>query len=172
MAKSTYETKIKPRFKEIREWKAEGDTDLQLAKKLGIGETTFYRHKKNHEEFDAFLLECDQQLGKNIENAYWKRALGMKVTTKKIVETEIFDAKGNPKGKKRVTTINEKELPPHAGLTMFGLINKVGEHWKRNPELSMGEEALNKINKLLMQDANEAEIEDEEVVIDGEVVDD
>ena len=43
--KCLYETAVKTRFPEIREWLQSGATEKQIADNLGIACSTFYRYK-------------------------------------------------------------------------------------------------------------------------------
>ena len=42
--KDAYETKIKPRFDEIRDWLINGATDDNIIHNLGITSSTLYKH--------------------------------------------------------------------------------------------------------------------------------
>ena len=42
--KDAYETKIKPRFDEIREWLINGANNDNIAHNLGVSKVTFYKY--------------------------------------------------------------------------------------------------------------------------------
>ena len=52
---SAYDKKIKPFFDKIVEWRENGATERDIAKRLDIAWSTFKKYKSSNEEFSAIL---------------------------------------------------------------------------------------------------------------------
>lgn len=50
-----YETNVKPRFDEIKQWLEDGLTDQEIADRLGIHVWTIYDYKKKHKKFNKLM---------------------------------------------------------------------------------------------------------------------
>ena len=78
IAKSKYETDVKPRLIEIEAWKRDGLTDEQIFKNLGISRDTFYKYKEKYADFSDALKKGKEVADIEVENALFKRAIGYK----------------------------------------------------------------------------------------------
>lgn len=74
--KSKYETHVKARFDEIREWAGIGATDKEICASLGIAESTYFDYKAKHREFSELLKEARKVPVMQIKAALFKRAVG------------------------------------------------------------------------------------------------
>lgn len=72
---SKYETHVAPRFEEIKGWVSNGATDEEVAKRLGISESSFYQYKKDFSEFSDLLKKNKEYVDLQVENALLKNAL-------------------------------------------------------------------------------------------------
>lgn len=127
MAKSKYDTHIKPRFDDIRKWKTEGLNNKQVIENLGINQDTFYEHLKNKPEFSEFLKECNEIQITQVENALYKSALGYHVE-------ETSTKTGGDKTFKEVKNIFIK---PSLGAQVFFLKNKAGDRWQDRQDIEI-----------------------------------
>ena len=75
IAKSKYETDVKPRLIEIEAWKRDGLTDEQICKNLGIVKDTFYKYKEKYTDFSDALKKGKEVADIEVENALFKRAI-------------------------------------------------------------------------------------------------
>lgn len=57
-APNKYETHVKPRFEEIKEWLSLGATEKEIWNNLGIHKSTFYDYKAKHKEFSDLILNA------------------------------------------------------------------------------------------------------------------
>ena len=128
IAKSKYETDIKPRLIEIEAWKRDGLTDEQIYKNLGISKDTFYTYKKKYSDFSDCLKKGKEVADIEVENALYKRAIGYKY---KEVIKEVKEVDG-----KKSTYIKEvtKEIPGDVGAQIFWLKNRKSNAWKDKRE--------------------------------------
>ncbi|MDT2771931.1 hypothetical protein P7H46_14050, partial [Enterococcus pseudoavium] len=66
MAKSKYETHVKPYFDDIFYWRSH-DWDLsRIAVELGVAESTFMKYKKEIPELSELLKKADKSKPRNI----------------------------------------------------------------------------------------------------------
>jgi hypothetical protein len=104
----------------------EGLIDTEIARKLGVSETTFYEFQKNHPEFTEAIRLGKIPKNQEVEQAALKSALGF---TYEEVTTEFekgLDGKPVPV-KTRKTT---KYIPPNPTGYRFWLMNRMPEDWR------------------------------------------
>ena len=94
-------------------WVSAGLSDKQVARNIGIAESTFYEWKKKYPEFATTLSEAKEKPKVELENAMYKLATGQMYIEE--VKTSL-----DPQGQ-RVTKIDKvkKQLPPNAQVQMF-----------------------------------------------------
>lgn len=80
MAKSKYETHVKPKFHLVKGWAREGLTDEQIAHNLGVAYSTFNLYKQKYSEFSEILKENKEVVDYQVENALLKNALEGNIT--------------------------------------------------------------------------------------------
>lgn len=131
IAKSKYETDVKPRLVEIEAWKRDGLTDEQVFKNLGIGRDSFYRYKDKYSEFSDALKKGKEVADIEVENALFKRAIGYKY---KEVIKEVKEIDG-----KKTTYVKEviKEMPGDVVAQIFWLKNRKSSKWKDKQDIDI-----------------------------------
>lgn len=131
IAKSKYETDVKPRLVEIEAWKRDGLTDEQIFKNLGISRDTFYKYKEKYTDFSDALKKGKEVADIEVENALFKRAIGYKY---KEVIKEVKEIDG-----KKTTYIKEvvKEMPGDVGAQIFWLKNRKSNKWKDKQDIDI-----------------------------------
>lgn len=95
-----FETHVKSRFDDIKKWLELGATEKEIAKNLGIAESTFMDYKNKFPEFSEFLKENRKKPVEEIKAAMLKRALGFQYTEKKTIKQKTV-----------IIGINEEEIP-------------------------------------------------------------
>lgn len=131
IAKSKYETDVKPRLVEIEAWKRDGLTDEQIFKNLGISRDTFYKYKEKYADFSDALKKGKEVADIEVENALFKRAIGYKY---KEVIKEVKEIDG-----KKSTYVKEviKEMPGDVGAQIFWLKNRKSSKWKDKQDIDI-----------------------------------
>jgi phage terminase len=131
IAKSKYETDVKPRLIEIEAWKRDGLTDEQIFKNLGISRDTFYKYKEKYPDFLDALKKGKEVADIEVENALFKRAIGYKY---KEVIKEVKEIAG-----KKSTYVKEviKEMPGDVGAQIFWLKNRKSSKWKDKQDIDI-----------------------------------
>nr|DAS91253.1 MAG TPA: terminase small subunit [Caudoviricetes sp.] len=131
IAKSKYETEVKPRLVEIEAWKRDGLTDEQICKNLGIVKDTFYKYKEKYADFSDALKKGKEVADIEVENALFKRAIGYKY---KEVIKEVKEVDG-----KKSTYVKEviKEMPGDVAAQIFWLKNRKSSKWKDKQDIDI-----------------------------------
>lgn len=131
IAKSKYETDVKPRLVEIEAWKRDGLTDEQICKNLGIVKDTFYKYKEKYTDFSDALKKGKEIADIEVENALFKRAIGYKY---KEVIKEVKEIDG-----KKSTYVKEviKEMPGDVAAQIFWLKNRKSSKWKDKQDIDI-----------------------------------
>lgn len=88
-APSKYESDVKPRFDEIREWLKVGATEKEIYKNLGICKDTWIKFKREHIELLDLIKNNRRNSVIKIKKAMLKRALGFQYTEKKVITSII-----------------------------------------------------------------------------------
>lgn len=128
--KDAYETKIKPRFDEIRDWLINGASDDNIIHNLGIHKDTFYKYIKEKTEFSDLIKNGRIAIVAQLRSALIKKAMGFEYQESKIIEREDPDT-----GEKirTVETYNKKSLPDVAALNL-ALKNYDPDNWSNDPQ--------------------------------------
>lgn len=131
IAKSKYETDVKPRLVEIEAWKRDGLTDEQIFKNLGISRDTFYKYKEKYSDFSEAIKKGKEVADIEVENALFKRAIGYKY---KEVIKEVKEIYG-----KKTTYVKEviKEMPGDVAAQIFWLKNRKSSKWKDKQDIDI-----------------------------------
>ncbi len=128
--KDAYETKIKPRFDEIRDWLINGASDDNIIHNLGIHKDTFYKYIKEKTEFSDLIKNGRIAIVAQLRSALIKKAMGFEYQESRIIEREDPDT-----GEKirTVETYNKKSLPDVAALNL-ALKNYDPDNWSNDPQ--------------------------------------
>ena len=117
---SKYDTDVKPRFEEIREWLKLGATDKEIADNLGINKATICDYKKRFPEFDQLLKNGRKAPIQAIKAALFRRACGYDYKEMIVTDSE-------KDGKK--TQIYTKHVVPDPTAALILL-----KHWDKETE--------------------------------------
>lgn len=102
----------------------EGATDREIAERLEIDETTFYRWKHAHPEFRQSCALGKDSADDRVEQSLYRRAVGYSFDSIKIMSYE---------GEAFVEPFVE-HVPPDIGAIQFWLKNRRGEKWREKSE--------------------------------------
>jgi len=129
---SKYHTHIEPNFEVIRGWLRSGYTEESIAKRLGVGPSTWRRYKNDHPEFKQLIFEGNQDIAALCVNNLVKLANGYDYEE---IHTEVTDngpAQGNSKKAqvgRRVIKKVTKHVPRNVAANIFLLCNR-DKRWK------------------------------------------
>ncbi len=151
MAKSKYETNVKPKLFLIEMWARDGLTDEQIANNLGISEASFYNYRNEHIEFLDSLKKGKEVSDYEVENALFKKALGYTVTVKKAFKVkEVIVKDGTRKERERIEYADDEiHIPADTGAQIFWLKNRRPDKWRDKQEVET------KINNGILEELTE-----------------
>lgn len=116
---------------------AQGDTQKEAGKKVGITEETFNQWLKHKSEFAERVKEAKEIFKDNIigklETSLWKVALGYEAEESKT--TFGRDKEGNPVIVKQEKT--KKNYAPNVTALIFALSNLAPDRWKNRQQMEM-----------------------------------
>ena len=122
-----YETHVKPKLDLIAQWARDGAIEQDIAKKLGVSESTFSGYKKEHPELMETLTVNKEVADARVESALYKRATGYEYTeTSKEV---------GPDGVKIKTTV--KQVAPDVTAQIYWLNNRRPDRWRNKQDISI-----------------------------------
>ena len=122
-----YETHVKPKLDLIAQWARDGAIERDIAKKLGVSESTFSGYKKEHEELLQTLTVNKEVADARVESALYKRAIGYEYDE---VCTEV-----GPDGTK--TKITTKQVAPDVTAQIYWLNNRRPDRWRNKQDISI-----------------------------------
>lgn len=134
MAKSKWETHVKDKLILVEGWARNGLTDEQIAEKLGIGKTTFYKYIQEYSELSELLKKGKEVVDTEVENALLKKALGGKeklLKPMKIKQVIYSDAGKKLKENEEIVMVEEEVLIiPDTTAQIFWLKNRKPDVWR------------------------------------------
>lgn len=128
--KNVYDSKIKPRFDEIKEWCKKGATERSIAKKLGVAYSTFNKYKVEKTELTELLKNNRAQAVDDIENAMFESAVGGMKTVKKVMKVKHIDYENGQRVREYETLEPYEEevyFPPNTTAGIYLL-----KHWGKD----------------------------------------
>lgn len=140
-APSKYESKVKSRFDEIKEWLEVGATEKEIYTNLGICKDTWIRYKIDYIELSDLIKNSRKNPVIQIKKAMLKRAVGFQYEEKKVT-TQMIKFKDEALGEIpaqviRTEVTTKTALPdPAAGLILlqhWDLDDKGHTKWSRDP---------------------------------------
>lgn len=129
-----YKTRIEPYLNDVVRWLAQGETQYNVANKLGVDNGSFSELKSRHSALDQAVEMGLAILQSKLEKSLYKKAMGY--DTEEVTLTENLDAGGNPYGRKKRET-KTKHHEPDTNALQFALKNLDPDKWKDKQELSM-----------------------------------
>lgn len=140
MAKGKFQRWLTPDGLTLLEgWARDGLTEVQIARKMRIGERTLTDWKTRFPAILAALKKGKEVVDIEVENALLKRALGYEYTETMVEESED--------GFK--TRRTKKFIPPDVTAQIFWLKNRRPEVWREKQVVEVSEESLAKAKEIL-----------------------
>jgi len=127
--KSRYETHVEPNLEKIPQWRRNGLTEKQVAKKLGVAYSTLRKYIDEHPALSAAIKKGKEDLVENLKDSLYKRALGYEYEEKKT----LIEKDGQDREKKKVEK-NTKFIFSDTCL-LFALKNIASDEFKDTQNL-------------------------------------
>lgn len=135
--KTKYGEYIAPNLKIILGWLRAGYTEESIAKRLGVGLSTWEHYKATNTSFRSLIHTGRQDIGALALNNLYKRANGYDWE-------EVTKEKGK-NGKLVVTKTVTKHLPPDVASNIFIICNRV-EGWQHVQHIQHSGELMNSLS--------------------------
>ena len=142
MMKTKYSKKM---LKLAEKYARAGNTNKEIAKKLGINEDTFYKWIRKHPEFAETIKNAREEVVvPEVEGALYKKAIGHWVEEERVIATVKIDPdQVDPETKKpKARVLFEKRekvkkyIPPDTTAAIFILKNMAPQRWKDRHEFA------------------------------------
>lgn len=124
---SKYETHIKPYFDKIKEALEKGVYETEIAKTLGVSNSSWFKYKTKYSEFADIFKNADRsQLLNDLENALIKKAKGFEYQEKKQC------IKKDDNGEVVTYTEISTRYQPPSETAIFGALNRFDPNYKKD----------------------------------------
>ena len=118
---SKYFTAVQPKLETIAGWAKNGLSHEQIARNLGVAESTFYEYKKQYPELAEALKRGAEDAILEVENALFKNACGF------YYDEEVACKNGT------VVKVTKYSKPNTTSMIFF-LKNKAPDKWRDRQE--------------------------------------
>jgi hypothetical protein len=126
----------------IQGWARDGLIDKQIAKNMGVAESTLRNWKNIFPEIAEALRKGKEVVDREVENALFKSALGFMQKVKKPVR--IREVEYDPKSGKKIRESEkwaqveeEVYIPPQVTAQIFWLKNRKPDQWREKNDLTL-----------------------------------
>lgn len=139
--RNKYETNVKPRLEDIKKWLAT-QTEAQIAKRLGVAQSSFEKYKTEYPELVEALKQGHEELCAELKGTLKKKALGFFYTETKTTQKK--------EGGKTVVVVEkfEKYAQPDTGAIHL-LLKNHDDNWRNDdkPTMELKKEQLEMAKK-------------------------
>ena len=152
MARSdSFEELINSSLDQIESWVENGDTDKEIASKLGISYSTYRKYKSNSVALKARIATAKDKKNQEVEKALYKNCLGYDYTEEvavKVKDEVLADDGSTVLVKERVEIHKvKKHSPPNLQAQKYWLDNRLSNKWKEDPHKVSNDKKLTKLKE-------------------------
>ena len=127
--KSKYDL-VKENFPQIQKWLKDGLTEAQIAKNLGIAQSSWSLYKTQYSELTELIKSSRETVVDELRGALLKRALGFEYEEQKTYRKVEDDGKITT-----YTEITKKQALPDVAAINLSLKNYDKDNWANDPQL-------------------------------------
>lgn len=146
---SKYITHIQPKLDLIESWYRNGAIDIDVARNLNVGYSTYLKYKNDYPELRARTQVGKEEADLKVESALFKNATGFYYQEEVAIKCKesYYDEKGKKVEKEHVEVVEvEKYAKPDTMSQMYWLNNRDPKNWSQKQKIEMTGEALVSIN--------------------------
>lgn len=147
----SYKELIESRLSEIETWVEHGDTDKEIAEKLGIGYSTYRKYKSDNVALKGAIATGKDKANQSVEKSLLKCCLGYvyyeEVATKVKEEVVAEDGETILTKENVVVKSVKKFKPADLAAQKFWLINRQNNKWKEDPNRVQNDNKLTKLKE-------------------------
>lgn len=126
----------------LKGWARDGLTDIEIAKKIGISQDTFYRWVSRFHEFSEAIKKGRRPVLVDVEDSFFETKLkGHYVEEETMEKTVHKDAKGKITGSTEHRRVTKRYIPADTTAQIFFMKCRMPE--KYNDKLNVSLEAKN-----------------------------
>ena len=130
MAKSKYDSHVRPRFYDIEQWLRDGMSEKDVIANLGIGKTSWESYKHKYAELTELIKRAIVKPVQEVKDSLFKQATGFYYFVDE--PAKLKDAEGN----ERVETVRLRKFSkPETAAICFYLKNKAKDEFADNPQM-------------------------------------
>lgn len=144
-----YHTHIEPFLEQIKQWKRQGATDVQICEQLGVSKSYFCNAKNQYPELLDVLKNSREAFVADLKGELARLAFKHELKTTKIYTTT--DSNGN---EKKHTEITKKEVDGDIAAIQILLKNLDKDNWSDNPQLVKLKQQELELKKLIAEANN------------------
>ncbi|MGH0775279.1 helix-turn-helix domain-containing protein [Bacillus mobilis] len=120
--RNKYETHVRPRLDEIKEWAEQGLTESEMQKLLGVSHNAFNNYKNEYSELNESLKQGKEISDDIVEQSLYKNAIGY------YYEEEAVTNKGD------IVSV-KKYSKPNTTAQIFWLKNRRRDQWRDKQDI-------------------------------------
>lgn len=128
----------------------DGSTDKEIAKKIGIGYSTYRKYKAQDNDLKQVIAEGKDKKNQAVEQAVYKCAIGYnyyeQVVTKVKVQTETDKGQILESEEVRINSV-QKFKPADLAAQKYWLNNKQKTKWSEDPNKVTNDKKLTKLKE-------------------------
>jgi len=134
--KSKYQTHIEPNVELILGWLRSGYTEQSIAKRLGVGASTWKHYKGQYQDFRDLIQKGQQDIAALCVNSLLKRAVGYDYEeVHKEVVNPGSQGQGRSGAQRVVVKTITKHVPADVGACCVILFNRMKGKWQNKQEI-------------------------------------
>jgi hypothetical protein len=147
----SFQDVIESRLSEIESWVEQGDTDKDIAEKLGIGYSTFRKYKTDSVALKGAIATGKDKANQAVEKSLLNNCLGYKYYEEvavKVKEEVLADDGKTILVKESVVVKSVKKYKgPDLGAQKFWLVNRNNRKWQEDPNKVENDKKLTKLKE-------------------------
>lgn len=135
--KNKYFSHVEPHLKEIEEW-CQTMTEAQIAKRLGISQSTFSDYKNKFPELSEAIKNGRRDLIAELKSSLIMKAKGFSRMTKKAAKCRTVEYENGKRLKETEEIVyydEEQYFPPDTAALNLALKNYDKDNWANDPQM-------------------------------------
>lgn len=147
----SFEELINKSLDKIESWVETGDTDKEIAEKLGISYSTYRKYKSNNVALQGRIATAKDKKNQEVEKSVYKKSIGFSYYEEvaiKVKEEVLAEDGESVLVKEHVEVVPVKKYAvPELAAAKFWLTNRKNRAWKDDPNKVANDKKLTKIKE-------------------------
>lgn len=154
---SKYITHIQPKLDLIEAWYRNGAIDVDVARNLNVGYSTYLKYKNDYPELKERTQVGKEEADLKVESSLFNNATGFYYEEETPIKCKdsYYDEQGKKVEKEHVEVVSVKKYSkPDTMAQMYWLNNRDPNNWSQKQKVEMTGEALVSINDNIPRSKN------------------